>query len=125
MLVLTEIVFLVAGIGHCFGFLLKTVMITQGCFHTSEQCLYRAKAFSAFHPPSEEAGGAQRVGEDTAGTADPWAIPDSRVSCSAYRAGGRRERWTIQSDGICFSKSLLDDMQLCCPGVLVQDNFKR
>ncbi|TRZ20754.1 hypothetical protein HGM15179_006357 [Zosterops borbonicus] len=31
----------------------------------------------------------------------------------------------ILSDDICFSKSLSSGMELCCPGVLVQDNFKR
>lgn len=46
-------------------------MITQDVFITSDLCLYRAKAFYAFHHSREEAGGAQGVGEDTARTADP------------------------------------------------------
>jgi len=53
-----SIFFIVADMGLCFGFLLKTVLITQGSFSTAEQCLHRVKTFSAPHttPPASRLG---------------------------------------------------------------------
>lgn len=57
-----------------FGFLPKTVLI----LHTdvlviAEQCLHSAKAFSAAHaaPAARGLGVHEKLGGDTAGTADP------------------------------------------------------
>ena len=86
------IFFIVASRGLCFGFVLKTVLITQRCFH---HCW--AKAFSASHPtpPARRLGVHKKLGRDTAGTADPtwpkgYSIPYG--SCSVYKAGGRRRK---------------------------------
>ena len=67
------IFFLVAGMGLCFGFVLKTVLITEGCFPYCWAVLVLSQGLFCFspHPTSEEAGGAQGVRGDTAGTADP------------------------------------------------------
>ena len=76
MLVLAgiELIFsIVASIGLWFGFVLKIVLITQGCLSYAEQRLYRVKAFSAPHttPPASRLGAHKKLGRDTAGTADP------------------------------------------------------
>ena len=67
------IFFIVACMGLQFGFMLKTVLITQGCFSYAEQSLHRVKAFSASHPtpPARRLGVHKELGGDTAGTADP------------------------------------------------------
>ena len=44
------IFFRVASVGLCFGFVLETVLITQGYFLVAEQGLHRVKAFSVPHP---------------------------------------------------------------------------
>ena len=67
MLVLsgTELIFfLVASMGLCFGFVLKTVFIIQGCFSYCWAVLTQSQGLfcSSPHPTSEEAGGAQEVG---------------------------------------------------------------
>jgi len=54
----------VSYMGLCFGFVLKTVLITQGCFRYC--CAVLAQHQGLFcvsdHPTSEEAGGAQEAG---------------------------------------------------------------
>ena len=67
------IFFIVADMGLCFGFVLKTVLITRDVSVPAEQCLHRAKAFAAPHPtqPARRLGGHKKLGGDTAGTADP------------------------------------------------------
>ena len=65
------IFFTVASVGPCSGFVLEAVLITEGCFSPAEQGLHGAKGISAPHPTSEQAGGHQELGGDTAGTADP------------------------------------------------------
>lgn len=44
-----EIIFLLASIVLCFGFRIRTIVITCWCLVVSELCLHRAKAFSASH----------------------------------------------------------------------------
>lgn len=56
------ILFVVAGVGLCFGFVLEAVLIIQGCFVRAEQGLHRAKTFSAPQPMVQEAGGAWEAG---------------------------------------------------------------
>ena len=93
-----------------------------GMFVTAEQCLHRAKAFSASHPtpPVSRQGVHKELGGDTARTADPndqRDIPYHMTSRSAYKAGGRRrKRGDIQSDGVCLPKSPLCVMEPCFPG---------
>ena len=67
------IFFTVASMGLCFGFVLETGLIIQGCLVIAEQCLHRVKAFSASHPtpPASRLGVHKKLGGDTAGTADP------------------------------------------------------
>ena len=70
------IFFIVASMGLCFGFVLKTVLILiiQGdVFVTTEQCLHSIKPFPASHPtpPVSNLGVHKNLGGDTAGTADP------------------------------------------------------
>ena len=45
----------------------------MGVLVTAEQCLHRVKAFSASHttPPASRLGVHEKLGGDTAGTADP------------------------------------------------------
>ena len=58
------IFFIVASTGLCFGFVLKTVLIIQGCFHYCRAVLTQSQGLFCFspHPTSEKAGGAQEVG---------------------------------------------------------------
>ena len=50
--------------GLCFGFVLKTVLITQGCFRYCWAVLTQSQGLFCFspHPTSEQAGGAQEAG---------------------------------------------------------------
>ena len=69
-----ELVFFTLAImGLCFEFVLKTVLVTQGCLVPAEQCSHRAKASSAPHPtpPASWLGVHRELGGGTAGTADP------------------------------------------------------
>lgn len=44
----TELIsFTVVGVGLCFGFVLKTILIHRTIFDIAEQVLHKAKAFSA------------------------------------------------------------------------------
>jgi len=83
------IFFIVSSMGSCFGFVLKTVSMTQGCF-----CHYQVKAFSAPHttPPASGLGVHKKLGGDTAGTTDQKDSPYCMTSCSAFKAGGRRRK---------------------------------
>lgn len=73
----------------------------------SEQCLYRAKAFSASHPTSKQTG--QGIGGTQPGQLtpiDPRVIPYHMLSCSAIKKkqgeeGGRED---VQSYSICLRK---------------------
>lgn len=65
VLVLAEvelISFIVTGMELCVGFVLETVLIIQGCFHSiAEQCLHTVKALhhSISQRAAGQAGGAQ------------------------------------------------------------------
>ena len=53
----TEFIFpIVASMGLCFGFVLKTVLITQDVLLTAEQGLHRVKAFPASYPTPPASG---------------------------------------------------------------------
>ena len=56
--------FTVASMGLCFGFVLKTVFMIQGCFSYCWAALTQSQGLFCFshHPTSEEAGGAQEAG---------------------------------------------------------------
>ena len=58
------IFFPIASMGLCFGFVLETVLITQGCFRYCWAVLTQSQGLFCFspHPTSEEARGAQGVG---------------------------------------------------------------
>ena len=58
------IFFRVAGTGPWFGFVLATVLITQGCFRYRSAALTQSQGLccSSPHPTSEQAGGAQEAG---------------------------------------------------------------
>ena len=61
----TELIFfIVANMGLCFGFVLKTVLIIQECFSYCWAVLTQSQGLCCFshHPTSEEAGGAQEAG---------------------------------------------------------------
>ena len=66
MLVLARIeliCLIIASMGLCFGFVLETVLIIQGCFHYCWAVLTQSQGLFCLspHPTSEEAGGAQGV----------------------------------------------------------------
>jgi len=67
MLVLTGaelIFFIVAGIVMCFGYVMKTVLITHQCLAIAEQCLHSIKAFLVSHtaPPVSRLGVQKKLG---------------------------------------------------------------
>lgn len=37
------------GVGLCFGFVLRRMLLTQGCSITTEHCFHRVRAFSVSH----------------------------------------------------------------------------
>lgn len=67
MLILTGIE-LVAGMGLCFRFVTKTLLVTQGYFY-----LHSVKDLSVSHPiaPTNRLGVLKELGGDTIGKADP------------------------------------------------------
>ena len=87
--------FIVASIGLCFGFVLETQLIIQGCLVTAQQGLHRVKAFSASHPtpPVSRVGVHKKLEGTWLGQLTPTDqrdIPHLMTSCSAYKSGGRR-----------------------------------
>lgn len=58
------IYFTVAGRGLCFGFVLRTVLVTQGCFHYCWAGLVQYQGLCCFSPHStlKWVGGAQGIG---------------------------------------------------------------
>lgn len=67
------IIFLVAGTVLCLGFRVRIMLITHLCFSCCWEGLAQSQRFFSFScgPESEEAGGDEKMGGDTAGTADP------------------------------------------------------
>ena len=65
--------FIVACVVLCFGFDMKTVLITHQCFNIAEECLHRVKAFPTSHtaPPASRLEVGKKLGGDMAGTANP------------------------------------------------------
>ena len=90
------IFFIVASMGQCFGFVLKTVLITQRCFSYCWAGLTQSQGLFCFspQPTSEQAEGGTRSWEGTQPgqltPTDQKDIPDHMTSCLAYKAGGRR-----------------------------------
>ena len=91
------IFFTVASMGLCFWFVPKPVLITQGCFSYRWAVLTQSQGLFCFSPHStnKRAGGAQGIGGDTAGTADPnwpkgYSVPyDVMLSIQSWRNVGR------------------------------------
>ena len=128
------IFFTVAGMGLCFGFVLKTVLITQGCFL---YCSYtEPRPFLLLPPPQQRAGwGGTRSWEGTQlgqlTPTDHRDIPDHMVSCAACKAGGRRRKggcsewWRLSSqvairrDGALLSWRWLNTCLLMGSGKLI------
>ena len=69
------IFFTAASMGLCFGFVLETVLITQGCFSSCWAGLRELRPFLPLTPPQQQAGGGggghKGLGGEMAGTADP------------------------------------------------------
>lgn len=79
-----------SSVGLCFGLMLKTVLITQGCFINADQGLHRAKAFSTPHPLQlcTRSWEGTQLGQLT--PSDQGDIADHMVSCSALKLGKER-----------------------------------
>jgi len=79
-----------------FGFVIKTVLVTQGCFSYCWAVLTEHQGLFCFssHPTSEEAGGAPEIERrhswDSWPPTDQRDIPYHTALCSAIKAGGRR-----------------------------------
>lgn len=81
--------------GRCYGFVLKAVLITQGCSAAAEQCLHIQGLFCfLFSSGNEEAGAAQDVrrGPGELTPTDPKGTACHIASCSALKAGARRRK---------------------------------
>ena len=105
-----ELIFcIVASMGLCFGFVLKTVLIIQGCFRYCWAALTQSQGLFC-SPPHQRAGwGCTRSWEGTQpGQLTPTAqrdIPYHRTPCSAYKAGGRRRKGgTLGVMAFCLPK---------------------
>lgn len=69
VLILAEIIFFIACIVTCFGFVMKTVFITQGHFS-----YYWTLSIPPITLPASRLGVRKKLGGDTVGAADPnWA----------------------------------------------------
>ena len=106
--------------GLCSGFVLKTVLIIQGCFRYCWAALTQSQGLFC-SPPHQRAGwGCTRSWEGTQpGQLTPTAqrdIPYHRTPCSAYKAGGRRRKGgTLGVMAFCLPKQLLHAMEPCFP----------
>jgi len=75
---------------------------------TNEQCLHRAKVFSASHstPPASGLGVHEKVGGDAAGTADPnwpkWYSMLYDIMLSIESWGRKKEGGGFWLDGFCL-----------------------
>jgi len=103
------IFFILAGMGLCFGFVLKTILITLGCFSCFPAVLTQSGPFLLLVPPHQQVGwGCTRswegtqLGQLTSG--DQRDVPYRMTSWSATKAGRRRRKGDIQSDGTCLPK---------------------
>ena len=99
VLVLAAIIFfIVASMGLCFGFVLETVLITQGCFSCCWAVPTQSQGLFCFStPPHQRVGwGCTRSWEGTQlgqlTPTDQRDIPYHMTSWSAYKAGGRRRK---------------------------------
>lgn len=65
----------------------------------------------------KKAGSTQGIGwADTSGAADSRDIPNHILTCSAYKAGGKKEVGRAQSDAVCLPKSPFQVLELCFSG---------
>ena len=91
------IFFIVASMRLCFGFVLETVLIIQGCFRYCWAVLTQSRPFLLLTPPHQRVGwGCTRSWEGTQlgrlTPTDQRDIPYHMMSCSAYKAGRRRRK---------------------------------
>lgn len=78
----------------CFGFVMKVMLITGGCFSCSGQCFHAVKSVSACHHalPGRVLAVPKMPGKNTARTADPSCPKGSHTTpCSAIKAGVKKE----------------------------------
>ena len=114
VLVLAEvelIFFTAASVGLCFRFVLKTVLVTQGCFNYCQVVLTQGQGLFCFSPrsTSEWAGGAQEAGRGHG--QDSWPKLTTGISQTIWHhaqhikpeeGGGRvgcLEGWRLPSQG--------------------------
>lgn len=71
------IFFAVAGMGLCLGFVLETVLVTQGCFCYRCTELAQTWGFSVPHPTSEWAGDLQEVGRGSSRDSWGYSAPEA------------------------------------------------
>ena len=103
------IFFIVASMGLCFGFVQRTVLITQGCFRYCWAVLTQSQGLFC-SSPTPSAGGLgvhKKLGGDAAGTADPnrpkgYSRPYDMLSTWSW--GNEEEGRDIWSDGVCLPK---------------------
>jgi len=115
------IFFLIASVGLCFGFVLKTVWVTHQCFHYCWAVLTQSQGFFCFshHPTSEEARGARGVGRGH--SQDSWPQMTTGIFRTTWRhaqcirwgeeegSRGHSEWWhlssrdTVRCDGALLS----------------------
>jgi len=119
------IFFTVASMRLCFGFVLKTVSIIGKSSFLLSSAYTVSRPFLLLTPPHQRVGwGCIRSWEGTQPgqltPADQRDVPYRRMSCSAYKAEGRRRKGRTLSvmafDGICLPKQPLRLMEPCFPG---------
>lgn len=103
--------FTMASMRAVLGHVLETLLITQACFLYCWSGFARSQGFFCSSPTEQQVGwGAQGLGEDTAGTADPdWSKEYSRlhgmVVLSTLSWVKKREEGNIGNVGVCLPKS--------------------
>ena len=89
------IFFIVATMGLCFGFVTKTVLVTQGYFNYCWTVLAQHQGLLCFspHPTSKQAGDAQEAarGHSQLTPTDQRDTPRRMASCWAISTMGKKE----------------------------------
>lgn len=83
----------------CFGFVLDTALIAQGCFCVSELCLHRTKTSSVFPtaPEVSRLGVHEELGGGTAGTAGAHWQKGYPIPC--YSGPKKYKTWEKEGRG--------------------------
>ena len=96
------IFFVVACMGLCFGFVLQTVLMIQGCFSYCWAVLTQHQGLFCFspHSPASRLGVHKKLWGDTAGTADPnwpkgYSIPYDFIMLS-------NKSWAKKKEAMVF-----------------------